>query len=93
MQIKNTTDINESVLLPIGTIVTYFDDLMPENSVTCTIKYVEPDEEIYGIWYYYLMANNDELNTQVDARFPWKYFTIVHHEAKNVIAISVPTKY
>lgn len=92
MKVKNPTEITEDVLLPIGTIVTYFDELQPEDSVTCTIKYIEADEEIYGIWYYYLMANNDELNTQVDQRFPWRYFTIVHHEAKNVRAISLPTK-
>lgn len=93
MEIKNITDIEKDTLLyPIGTICTYVDELDPDNSVTCTIKYIEKDEEIEGIWYYYLIANLESLNDKMDPRFPWPYFNIVHHADPKLIPIAQATQ-
>lgn len=71
--------INENTIqvLKAGTICELEDWINPTNVITCTIKMVEPDEQMPNIVYYYIIANNDELNTKTDPRFPWRFYDIL----------------
>lgn len=48
----------------VGDIVEVFDKVDPENqkTVIATIKYIEPDKEIKGLYWLYLVANEEALN-------------------------------
>ena len=63
--------------LPVGTICGLIDSIDESIITNCTIKAIEPDTDIPGLVYYYLIANNDDLNNKTDPRFPWRYFEIV----------------
>lgn len=57
--------MNENILLP-GTVCQLLDKVTLSDAEICTIKRVEEDEEIPGISYYYLVANNESLNTNYE---------------------------
>ena len=63
--------------LPIGMVCGLIDNIDESIITNCTIKAIEPDMDIPGLVYYYLMANNEALNDKTDPRFPWRYFDIV----------------
>lgn len=54
----------------IGDIVEVFDKIDPENqsTVIATIKYIEPDNEIKNLYWLYLVANEEALNTNIDPK-------------------------
>ena len=92
MEVPNITNMPNPGLLPVGTICNLIDKVDVTRGTVCTIRFVEPDDEITGLYYYYLVANNDELNIQYDPRFG-KYFDIVNHDNMYLVAISEPTLY
>lgn len=55
----------------IGDIVEVADKVDPENqpTVITTVKYIEPDNEIPGLFWLYLIANEEVLNTNMHPNF------------------------
>lgn len=55
----------------IGDIVEVADKIDPENqpTVITTVKFIEQDNEIPGLYWLYLMANEEVLNTNMHPLF------------------------
>jgi len=51
----------------VGDIVEVFDKIDPENqrTVIATIKRIEPDNDIKGLYWLYLVANEEALNCNI----------------------------
>lgn len=54
--------------MEVGQIITIYDDIDYNITHNATIKLIEKDEEINGLYWLYLRANEEELNTNVDPR-------------------------
>ena len=89
MHIINETNLYPQEYLKPGTICMYLDN--NEVSTLCTIKYVELSDNVHNLVYYYLMANNEELNNKSDPRFPWTYFRLSDSSDTKLIPISSAT--
>jgi hypothetical protein len=59
--------MDSSCQFQIGDIIEVADKLDPENLPTmiATVKYIEPDNEISGLYWLYLIANEEVLNTNM----------------------------
>lgn len=90
MEVPNVTQMEDVLILPVGTICNLIDQIDYEISTNCTIKYVEEDPEFPGLVYYYLIANNEALNNKTDPRFPWPFFEIVDNMCGRLIPIGAP---
>lgn len=77
-------------LLPVGTIVNLIDRVDPTTGTVCTIRYVEQDNEFPGLYFYYLSANNDELNTKFDPKIG-NFFEMSSNNDEHLIFLSAPT--
>ena len=75
--------------LPIGMVCGLIDSIDESIITNCTIKAIEPDMDIPGLVYYYLIANNDALNDKTDPRFPWRYFDIVDNTTDRLFPLEV----
>ena len=61
----------------VGTQVGIIDKLNPEIIRGGTIKYIEVDNEHPDLYICYIRANDEELNTKTDERFPFTYWEIM----------------
>ena len=82
--------MEEDYLLPEGTICNLIDAVDIDKSTMCTIKMIEPDDEVEGLYFYYLVANNEDLNIIEEPGLGWKYFAIVGSGDPNLTPISLP---
>ena len=82
--------MNNINLYDIGDICNLVDKLTLEDGVICTIKYIEQDDEIPEIYYYYLIANNESLNDKFDPNIGY-YYAIVESTNEYLIKISDKT--
>ena len=90
--IKRITEEHNVAILKPGTICELEDWINPEIKIVCTVKRIEPDEQQpEDILYYYLIANDEELNTKTDPRFPWKYYDILPVGSNRLRPIGSPT--
>lgn len=71
-----------------GEVCAYIDKIDPESVVNCTVKMVEPDMEIPGLVYYYLIANDESLNDKIDPRFPWRFFLLTDNQNQDLIPLT-----
>ena len=64
----------------IGDIVEVADKIDPENQpkIIATVKYIEQDNEIPSIFWIYLVANEEVLNTNMDPTLG--YFWEIFHD-------------
>lgn len=76
MEIENITNLPKPNLLPIGTIVNFIDRIDPMIRTLCTVKFIEEDDDYPNLFYYYLVANNQDLNIHQHPQFG-NYFEIV----------------
>ena len=76
-------------ILPIGTICNLIDKVDVTDGHLCTIKFIEQDNE-GSLVYYYLRANDEELNNQMDPRFG-TYWVMETNESEYLIPLSLPT--
>ena len=90
MEVQNITNYKQPELLEIGTICNLVDKIDYSEGVMCTVRFIEKDEDIENLYYYYLMANNDEKNTQYDPRFG-RYFAFVEHGNPFLLPIAKAT--
>lgn len=59
-----------------GDIVKILDKIDGESTVIATVKGIEEDEELKGIFYLYLVANEDSLNDKFEEKIGM-YWTII----------------
>lgn len=84
--------MNYQCLFQIGDIIEVADKIDPENqpTVISTIKYIEPDNEIPGLFWLYLLANEEVLNTNMHHAFGY-YWEIVPDSCPYIRRISQAT--
>lgn len=82
--------MKENSIFPIGSICTLIDKIDPELGNLCTIRLIEPDEEIEGLVYYYLRAVDDSLNVNFDNRIG-SFFKMSNNNDGYLQLISYPT--
>jgi hypothetical protein len=77
----------------IGDIVEVADKIDPENqpTVTATIKYIEPDEDIEGLNWLYLIANEEVLNVTDVHPIIGPYWAILEDCNNYIRLLSRPT--
>lgn len=75
----------------IGSIVRVLDDVTEDRFTIATIKLIEPDEEIPGVHYMYLVANNPALNVNTDPRIGL-YWTLYPVTSPYVTLVSPPVQ-
>jgi len=78
----------------VGDIVEVADKIDPENqpTVTATVKYVEPDDEIEGLYWLYLLADEEVLNAIVDDNpAVGNYWTIIEDCSNYIRLLSKAT--
>lgn len=76
----------------IGDIVEVADKIDPENqpTVIATVKYVEPDNEFVGLYWLYLVANEEVLNTNTHPTLGY-YWEIVEDSSDYIRLLSRAT--
>ena len=85
MQIINETNLGPVEYIKPGTICMYIDS--EDNTELCTVKYVELSSEVHDLIFYYLIANDESLNTLWDPRFPWPYYKITDNTDQCLIPV------
>ena len=88
MEVKNVTNNEDIVLYPVGMICNLIDRDHNEYGTMCTIRFIELDEE--GIYYYYLLANDERKNIYFDNRFG-PYFSFVESTNPYLLPLANPT--
>ena len=88
MQVENITNIKIPDVLPVGTLCQLRDLIDYDIKVDCTIRLVEQDDEIPTIFYYYLLANDDNKNIQYDPRIG-NYFDIIVNTSDRLSVLSI----
>lgn len=75
-----------------GDIVEIADKIDPVNQPTtvATIKYIEPDNEIPNLFWLYLIANEELLNTNMHPTFGY-YWIIIENNSDYIRLISRAT--
>ena len=76
--------------MKVGDIIEVLDLVDYTVTYKGTIKMIEPDDEIPELWYLYIRANDESLNTQNDPRIG-SYWTIVRTNDGRIINISPAT--
>lgn len=76
----------------IGDIVEIADKVDPENQPTiiATIKFIEQDDEISDLYWLYLLANEEVLNTNVSPVFGY-YWDVVPNNSEYIRLLSKAT--
>lgn len=76
----------------VGDIVEVADKIDPENQTTiiATIKGIEPDNEIEGLYWLYLIANEEVLNVNIHPALGY-YWDITHHDSEYIRLLSRAT--
>ena len=54
------------MLKNIGDIIDIIDDIDYEVVHSGTVRKIEPDDEIEGLFFYYIRANDESMNTNYD---------------------------
>lgn len=75
---------------PKGSIVNIIDRIDPLYKTVCTIKEIEQDDQDTSLFFYYLVANNDELNNKSDPRIG-NFFDYLEHCNPRIEFVSSPT--
>lgn len=86
------TLINIKCPFQIGDIVEVADKIDPENqpTVIATVKYIELDNDITRLFWLYLVANEEVLNTNVHPTFGY-YWEIVPDDCPYIRLLSRAT--
>ena len=60
----------------VGDIVRVLDNIDLDTETVGTIRLIEPDNEIAGLCWIYIVANHESFNTNIDPRIGayWKIF-------------------
>lgn len=58
----------ENQLLNVGDIVSIVDNVDLDTTTTATIRLIEQDNDMEGLFWYYLVANKEEYNSNFDPR-------------------------
>lgn len=87
----NSNNVVDTILSK-GTVCVLLDRVDYNIYHICTIRFVEEDEEVEGVYYYYLLANEDDLNTQEDPRLG-KFWTIVGNNDPHIMTYEDFLKY
>jgi hypothetical protein len=84
--------VNNVCQFQVGDIIEVADKIDPENQPTtiATIKYIEPDNEIEGLWWIYLIANEEVLNTNMHPTLGY-YWTLVADDDQYIRLLSRAT--
>lgn len=77
-------------LLKVGDIVMVVDKIDLDTTTTATIRLIEQDDEIEGLFWYYLVANKDEYNTQFDPRIG-QYWSVIENVSNYIIPLAEAT--
>ena len=77
-------------MLDKGTVIALRVRIDPEETTICTIRAIEQDEDIPGLYYYYLCANEEVLNDKIDPKIGM-YFEFVEANSDRIIVLSKPT--
>lgn len=82
----------DQYVFQIGDIVEVEDKIDPENqpTVIATVKYVEKDNELSNLYWLYLLANEEVLNTNIHPVFGY-YWEIVPDNYPYIRIISKAT--
>ena len=90
MEVPNITNAPQPELLPIGTICNLIDREDETMGTMCTVRFIERDDEICNLYYYYLIANDESKNIYSDPRFG-VYFAYVEHDCPYLLPIAKAT--
>ena len=74
----------------IGSIIEIIDNIDYSIITTGTIRMIEPCEDIPDLYWIYIRANEEELNTNYDDRIG-SYWTIVTNQDDHIVSISPAT--
>lgn len=76
----------------IGDIIEVADNIDPENQPTtiATVKYIESDDIFPDIYFLYLIANEEVLNTKIDNKIGY-YWDITTHNSPFIRLLSRAT--
>lgn len=68
----------------VGDVVIVLDDIDYELTNTATIKLIEDDEDIPGLLWLYLRANDESLNTNIDNRIG-SFWRVIEYPSDKII--------
>lgn len=74
----------------IGDIVEIRDTVDPAITDIGTIKFIEPDNDIHGLFWIYVIANEEVLNNKPDQRFGY-YWEMLEHTSYRIRLLSRAT--
>ena len=72
-----------------GSIVNVLDRIDPLYKTVCTIRAIEQDDQDKTLYFYYLVANNDELNKNFDPRIGY-FFDYLEYCNPRIEFVSAP---
>lgn len=67
-----------------GDIIDIIDDIDYDIIHTCTVRLVEKDEEIDGLYYYYVRSNDESENINYDARIG-TFWRLIESNSEKII--------
>lgn len=70
-----------------GDVVKILDKIDGESTIVATVRGIEEDEEIKGIYYLYLVANEDSLNDKFDEKVGY-FWTIIETTSPYITVLS-----
>lgn len=70
-----------------GDVIRVLDRIDGESTITATVKYIEEDDEIEGIFYLYLVANEESLNDKFDEKIGY-FWTIIESSSPYITIVS-----
>lgn len=73
-------------LLPLGAVCKILDQVDLTTTTPCTLKFIEQDDEMPGLFWYYFVANDENLNANYDPRFG-NYWAIREHTNQYIMCM------
>lgn len=67
-----------------GDVIDIIDDIDYDIIHTCTVRLVEKDEEIDGLYYYYVRSNDENENINYDARIG-TFWRLIESNSEKII--------
>lgn len=82
--------MEEQVIFYPGDIVRVLDQIDLESTVIATVKGIEEDDEFRGLFYLYLVANNETLNNKFEPKIGY-YWDIITNNSPYITLLSRAT--
>lgn len=69
----------------VGQEISIRDVIVPDEYISGTIRYIEPDNEIEGLLWLYIRANDESLNTNLLPNSNITYWTLIESTSNRIM--------